>query len=416
MRQDKLLKQPERRNGLRLKWILFLVWTTACIGAGYYGARQISMQQAPMMKGNAGEAYVITGQPILKDIRPHKAFIAFVEPINAVNLKAQVAGTIDDVLFENGSFVQEGDVLFVIDKRKYEANVQSAQASLNKANANVVQIQNDYKRQLKLYKDKFLPKAELEVAESNLEQAKAEVLQAEATLKLARLDLEYATVTAPISGYISKAHVTKGNYVDTNSAVLARIVQTNPVRISFSVTDKERLEKLGNESDFQAPISMKLILSNGNEVSIKPQKMFTDRETSADTATLSVYVEYENTDQFLLPGNVISVQVADTAPKNVILIPQTAILQDSNGKYVMKTDEAGIATQQYIETNDVYENMAVIDAGLTLDDTIIVSGGQKVRSGQKVKSVNSRKKALENGAFQKEVSVNAEPANTVSEK
>ncbi|MBQ9090130.1 MAG: efflux RND transporter periplasmic adaptor subunit [Alphaproteobacteria bacterium] len=368
---------------------VLIAWSCVCVGIGYYFVKP-HQTPPPNMPVQTATPLVITGHPIQKDIRPFKTFIGFVEPINEVNLKPQISGRIDSVLFENGSFVETGRPLFIIDKRKYEANVQSAQATLNKANANVIQIENDYKRQTKLYKDKFLPKAELEIVESKLAQAKADVLQAQANLKLAQLDLEYATVTAPISGYISKALVTKGNYVDTNSATLARIVQTNPVRIAFSITDKERLQNLDAVNSTTHPLSVNMILADGKEVRIKPEKIFTDSETSTDTATMTVYIEYDNPNHLLLPGNVLTLQISDTNQTNAVLIPQTAILQDSNGKYVMKTNEAGIAQQQYIETTRVVDNMAVVDKGIIPTDTIIISGGQKVRSGQQVKSISAQ--------------------------
>lgn len=388
MKQQNSVLKTASKSSRRLKFSLFILWSIACIGIGY-GIQTTTRPAAPQLSNLSGP-YVVTGKPVQKDIRSYKSFIAVVEPINEVNIKPQVSGIIDDVLFENGSYVKEGDVLFVIDKRKYEANVQSAQADLDKANANVVQIQNDYNRQLKLYKDKFLPKAELEVAESNLAQAKAVVQQATANLKLAQLDLEYATVTAPINGHISKAFVTKGNYVDTSSTTLARIVQTNPVRIAFSVTDKERLENLSqNNKDIIEPVPMKLILSNGKEVEILPTKIFSNSETSSDTATMSVYAEYDNQNKLLLPGNVITLRIPDSDEQNVLVIPQNAILQDSNGKYVMKIDKENIAIQQYIDADKTVDDSTIVRKGLTTNDTIIVSGGQKVSTGQKVQSMNA---------------------------
>ena len=388
MKQNKKMLQTVRGLSRRSKYMLFILWSVACLSIGY--GVHTAVQPMGQMAGGMSETYVLTGKPIIKDMRSYQSFIAFAEPINEVNLKPQVSGTVEEVLFENGSYVKEGDVLFVIDKRKYEANVQSAQADLDKAHANVVQIKNDYNRQLKLYKDKFLPKAELEVAESNLAQANAAVQQADANLKLAKLDLEHATVVAPISGYISKALVTKGNYVDTNGTTLARIVQTNPIRISFSVTDKERLKGLKTYQRNNIELSeMNLILSDGNIIEIMPTKLFADSETSTDTATFSVYVEYDNAEKLLLPGNIFTLQIPNSEKKNAVIIPQSAVLQDSNGKYVMKANNAGIAVQQYVETSETIDNYAVIDKGLSANDTIILSGGQKVSTGQKIKSISA---------------------------
>lgn len=388
MKQNKKMLQTVRGLSRRSKYMLFILWSVACLSIGY--GVHTAVQPMGQMAGGMRETYVLTGKPIIKDMRSYQSFIAFAEPINEVNLKPQVSGTVEEVLFENGSYVKEGDVLFVIDKRKYEANVQSAQADLDKAHANVVQIKNDYNRQLKLYKDKFLPKAELEVAESNLAQANAAVQQADANLKLAKLDLEHATVVAPISGYISKALVTKGNYVDTNGTTLARIVQTNPIRISFSVTDKERLKGLKTYQRNNMELSeMNLVLSDGNIIEIMPTKLFAESETSTDTATFSVYVEYDNAEKLLLPGNIFTLRIPNSEKKNAVIIPQSAVLQDSNGKYVMKANNAGIAVQQYVETSETIDNYAVIDKGLSANDTVILSGGQKVSTGQKIKSISA---------------------------
>lgn len=372
---------------INLRTALLLGWTVCAVGIGYGLKSQTQQSGMPMMPAGTSEALVITGQPVQKDIRPSKNFIAMVEAVNEVNLKPQVSGTVDAVLFSNGAFVKEGDDLFIIDKSKYEANVQSAEAGLAKAQANVVQIQNDYTRQKKLYKDKFLPKAELEIVESNLEQAKAQVRLAEATLKLAQIDLEHATIKAPISGFISKAFVTKGNYVSTDSTTLAKIVQIHPVRIGFSVTDKERLEKVMTMQPDEDPFYMTLVLANGVEKPIQPENIFTDKEADKNTATISVYAEYANEDNLLLPGNVLTVKLSDTAEKPALLVPQDAVLHDSDGQYVMKVTPDKTALQQYIQTMGNLDKFYIVEKGLIKEDTIILSGAQKVRSGQKVKSV-----------------------------
>ena len=364
------------------KTIFFLIWSAALFYIGF----SVKSATAPEpVRPQGFSTAVITGQPLEKDIRLFKNFIARVEPVNEVDIKPQVYGTLDAVLFENGSYVEEGTPLFIIDKSRYEANVQAAQADLDKALANVTQIENDYNRMTKLYKDKFLAKAELELAESNLEQAKAAVSQAKANLKLAQLDLEHATISAPISGYIGKALVTKGNYIDSSATTMARIVQTNPVRIAFSVTDKERLQKVSGPNE-QTPINMRLVLADGNEVDIQPLKIFTESEVDEATASIFVYAEYANEKRLLLPGNILSVKLSDSAEHKVILIPQDAVMQDKGGKYVMKVDENNTAHQQYIKADENWDNYYIVEKGLNAADTVILSGAQKVREGQSVQA------------------------------
>lgn len=366
------------------KVIVFIIWSACAFAAGY----SFKSTNTPSLAGmpQAIIPHVVTGRPIVKDIRPFKNFIAQVEPVNEVDIKPQVSGTIDAVLFENGSFVEEGAPLFIIDKSRYEANVQAAQADLDKAKANVIQIENDYNRMTKLYKDKFLAQAELELAESNLEQAKAAVSQAKANLKLAELDLAHATITAPISGYIGKAFITKGNYVDSSVASLARIVQTDPIRLTFSVTDKERLQKVSLENT-QNPFNIHLVLANGKELPIRPLKVFTESEVDKTTATMSVYVEYANEKRLLLPGNVLSIKLSDSEEQKAVLVSQSAVLQDSAGKYVMTVDSDNKAHQQYIDATENIDNYYIVESGLSAQDTLILTGGQKVREGQTVNPI-----------------------------
>lgn len=380
-------KTSQTRRLFSTKTIGFIIWSVCAFAAGYAVKSQNTASIMPAMP-QAMVPNVVTGQPIVKDIRPFKNFIAQVEPVNEVDIKPQVSGTIDAVLFENGSFVEEGSPLFIIDKSRYEANVQAAQADLDKAKANVIQIENDYHRMTKLYKDKFLAQAELELAQSNLEQAKAAVSQAKANLKLAELDLSHATIVAPISGYIGKAFITKGNYIDSSATSLARIVQTNPIRLTFSVTDKERLQKVV-QTNAQNPFNIHLILANGQELPIKPLKVFTESEVDKTTATMSVYVEYDNENRLLLPGNVLSIKLSDSDEKQAVLVSQSAVLQDSAGKYVMTIDSENKAHQQYIEATENIDNYYIVENGLSPQDTIILTGGQKVREGQLVKPITT---------------------------
>ena len=367
------------------KLILVLAFLVGAAYGGYYFGLKKGM--APMaMLAKAAETYVLTGPLTQKDITPTKSFIALVEPINAVDIKPQVTGTVEQVLFQDGSTVHEGETLFVIEQDKYQANVEAAEAALDKARANVTQIQNDYTRQEKLFSQKFLPKAELEVAESNLMQARAAVKKAEADLKLAKLDLEHTVLTAPITGRIGKALITKGNYVSSQVSSLARLVQTSPIRITFSITDKENLGVYTRlQQGENLHLQVKLMLSDGQILSIKPTTIFTGNEIDKATATLPVYIEYENTDGLLIPGNYVTVLMNLQDEQKALLAPQTAILQDTNGKYVMKA-VGDTAVQQYVEVGPAYEEFYIIKKGLNPEDVIILSGAQKVQSGQKIKS------------------------------
>jgi len=180
--------------------------------------------------------------------------------------------------------------------------------------------------------------------------------------------------------------ITKGNYVSSQVSSLARLVQTNPIRITFSITDKENLDVYTRiQRGETLNLQVKLMLSDGQILNIKPNAVFTGNEIDKTTATLPVYIEYDNADGLLTPGNYVTVLMNLQNEQQALLVPQTAVLQDANGKYVMKA-VGDSALQQYIEIGPAYENFYIVEKGLTAEDIIILSGAQKVHTGQKIKS------------------------------
>ena len=336
--------------------------------------------QNPYGMGGAASVMVKTLAP--KPLLLGKTFIARVEAINAADVIPQVSGTVDQVLFKDGSFVQEGDVLFVIDQKRYQAVVTSAQATLDKAAASLKQIESDYRRQRELYNDRLLSKADLEVAESNLASAKANVKSAQAALDLAKLDLDYTEVRAPFSGYIGKALITKGNLASAGISKLARVVQMDPIRVVFSVTDKERLSGM-DQLTTQHP-DLQIALPNGEKLDMPDASLFADNEINAQTATMAVYATTDNKDNLLIPGNYVNVTVSLDKFRPVILVPQTAVSQDATGQYVMAVSPQNTVVQKYIKVGDFVEGQYVVVSGLAEGDRIVTIGQQKLQNGQTV--------------------------------
>ena len=335
-----------------------------------------------MQFGGAGQTSVLTQTLHKRPVAIGKTFIAKVEAINASDVTPQVSGYIDRVLFKDGSFVKEGDVLFIIDQARYKAAVTAAEAALDKAVASEKQIASDYNRELSLYKEKMLSQADLELAESNLANAKANVKAAQASLDLAKLDLEYTEVRSPISGYIGKALLTKGNYANASASKLARVIQMDPIRVVFSITDKERLSGMDQITTSSPDIQIEL--PNGERVNIPSAAVFSDNEINAQTATMAVYAQAGNKDSKLIPGNYVNVTVSMDKFRPVILIPQTAVAQDASGQYVMTVTPDNTVLQKYITVGDMVEDKYVVVSGLEEGDRIVPVGHQKLQNGQQV--------------------------------
>lgn len=337
---------------------------------------------AQMGYGAGGPATVLTRTAQKRPVALGKNFIAKVEAINAADVTAEVSGYVDQVLFKEGSFVQEGDVLFIIDQARYKAAVVSAEAALEKAKASEKQLASNYERELSLYEEKMLSKADLEVAESNLANAKANVKAAKASLDVAKLDLYYTQVRAPISGYIGKAFITKGNFTTAAVSKLARVIQMDPVRVVFSITDKERLSGMDQLTNINPDIQV--ALPNGDTIDLPSAQVFSDNEINAQTATMAVYAQADNAENKLIPGNYVNVTVSLDKFRPMLLVPQSAISQDATGQYVMTANAENTIVQKYITAGDTVGTDVVVVSGLEEGDRVVIVGQQKLQNGQKV--------------------------------
>lgn len=360
-----------------------------CGAAGWYLKGRMSPQAGGMMgMMGGGTPYVLTEKATIENVAPRKSYIGHVEAIKSVDLRPQITGYVEKVLFQEGSFVQEGDILFVIEQQRYMANLELSEAALAKAKANLLKVDKDYKRQVALNKQKFASEAALDSAKNELESARAAVQQAKANLDLAKIDVNYTTIKAPISGYIGKALVTEGNYVNSTMQTLAKIVQTNPIRVAYSVNDKD-LVNVRQEMGYGKSTEItdtEIVLPNASKIHIKPKYRFTDNEVNTETATIAVYDEFDNNEQLLVPGNYVQVLLSTTAPHDAVLVPQAAVAQDANGNYVIVVNDDEVAEQRRVTVGEAVDEKQIITEGLKAGETVVVQGLTKVANGQKVKA------------------------------
>ena len=216
-----------------------------CVAFGWFLKAKLTPPAPSMGMMGAGEPLVLTQVLETRNIAPKKTYIGHVEPIKSVNLMPQITGYVEKVLFEEGSLVQEGDILFVIEQERYIANVSLREAELASAKANLVRAERDYKRQSSLSKQNYASKATLDNAESAYLQAKAAVSQAQANLDLAKINLGYTEIKAPISGRIGKALITEGNSDTATIAVYAEYNNDKDLLIPGNYVDI----RIGNKDD-----------------------------------------------------------------------------------------------------------------------------------------------------------------------
>ena len=364
------------------------------IALGWYLKGRLSPSSG-MPGYGMGEVYVLAKAAETKNIADFDSKISYIEAINEVSLLPKVTGTVEKVLFEEGSIVKAGDILFEIDPAKYQAAYDLAKARLDSAKANLVKAQRDYDRQVKLSDEKFASKATFDTAESAYLQAKAAVDEASANLDSATVDLTYTKVVAPIDGKIGKAFVTKGNYVVASGVVLAKIVQVNPIRLTFSLTDKE-MSQLQQKEFNNENLTANITLSNGETIEEKVVSTFFDNSVNANTATISVYADIANENLRLIPGNYVQSAISDNKPVYSIVVPQTALNYDKEGAYVYvakinnntskENDLHGIAEQRRVTLGDtVGSSNQAVTKGLSEGELIVVQGNIKIQNNSPIK-------------------------------
>jgi len=354
-----------------------------CVAIGWFIKGKLTPQM-PTMMGMGGTPYVVVKQVEEKTLSKNKGEIGLVEAINSVDIIPEVSGEIKEILFTSGSFVNKGDILFKIDDEKYKATYALRQAELESAKALLTKTKKDYDRQTSLSRQKIASKATFDSAESAYLQAKAAVQQASASLELARIDLNNTQIKSPISGFIGKAFESEGNYIVATVKPIARVVQMDPIRIVFSLTDKEFLN-LKKYYDKQAT-NIRIVLPNNEVVENTLLRSFNDNEVNKNTATIALYAEFNNQKGELIPGNYVNVSLFSNKVAPNLILPQEAILQDEHGNYVMVVNDDDIAEQKRVSLGNVIDDKQVVLSGVSKGDKVIVQGLQKVQSGQKVKS------------------------------
>lgn len=373
-----LLTKPHK--SVVLKRIALVV---ACFCFGWFMKGKLT-PHAGMMPGSM-TPYVLIEELKPENVTKEKSHIAHVEAINAVNLQPEVSGTIEDVHFSEGSFVKQGDLLFTIEPSIYKATLDLRKAELEKATAGLTESERNYNRQITLSKQNIASKATFDNAESAFLQAKASVEQAKANLELAQINYDYTFTNAPIDGYIGKALVTKGNRVVASTQVLAKIVQLNPIRVAFTLTDKEFIAFKNSKDDAAKKMKARFVLPDGSSVVKEFLSTFVDNEVSTNTATVAVYGDFENDEETLIPGSYVQIALLLDDTKT-ILVPQAALAQDENGFYAYVVNAENVAEERRLQLGDVVGDRQIVLNGLNDGDKVVVKGVQKLKHGQKVQA------------------------------
>jgi membrane fusion protein (multidrug efflux system) len=318
----------------------------------------------------------------VQDVNPPDEYVGHVEALQSVELMARVQGFLDKVCFDEGSDVSAGDLLYLIEQAPYQAAVNADRAAVAQAEAaNLKAVQ--YLKRVREVDSGGVSATDLETAEAEALRAEAQLQQAKAALEQSELNLSYTRVTAPISGRIGRSAYTKGNLVGPSSGPLSRIIQLDPVRVVFSISEND-LAMMEGAGGNDSPLKIRLRFSDGSLCSGTGRIDFMDNRVDPDTGTIAVRALFDNAGGNLLSGQYVTVLLTSRAPIMRPVVPQASVLEDREGRYVLLADAAGVVSQKRIATGVMIDGHWSVEEGLSGGETVIVEGIQKAQPGQSV--------------------------------
>ncbi|CDM62171.1 MULTISPECIES: efflux RND transporter periplasmic adaptor subunit [Rhizobium] len=319
------------------------------------------------------------------DVSPKHEFVGRVEAMNAVDIRSRIEGFIDKRLFNEGQAVKSGQDLFLIDSRALDIALADAKASLASAQATLADAQRRVARNKSL-SSQTVSRATLEESQTALETGQANLLAAQARVSQAELNLSYARISSPIEGRIGAAQLSDGSFVSGSSMTLARVVEMDPIRVVFSVTDRSILELRAaaggiSKDELAGKFVPTLRLSNGQEYKGPGKIEFFGNEIDEATGTLSIRTLFPNPDFLLVPGQFVTVIVSEAEKKMRPIVPLGAVQQDREGKFVLLVNENNEVALRRIKVSEQVGGNWAVDDGLKGGESLIVEGIQNVAEG-----------------------------------
>lgn len=329
---------------------------------------------------------VVTQPALARDVSAVVEYVGRSEASQRVEIRARVSGVMLGRPFKEGGEVAANGLMFRIDPAEFEANRDSAKASVAKAQAAVDEASSNLARYQELLRRDAASVAKFEEAKARDATAKAELATAKAAMQKALLDLEYTKITSPIAGRASRAKADVGNLIGPSSGVLATVVQLDPIRVIFSIGEREYLDYVQRNGQREEPdLTPRIKLSNGKLYEHSGTFDLIENEVDPSTGTIAVRASFPNTERLLLPGQFVNVILTSKTPEKRILVPQSAIQENQTGPFVLVVDGEDRVSARPIKTGQRVGPDIVALEGLDTGEIIVVEGIQKVRPGAKVK-------------------------------
>jgi membrane fusion protein, multidrug efflux system len=319
-------------------------------------------------------------------------FVAQTQSSQSVNIQARVAGFLDHRVYTEGSIVKAGQVLFLMDRKPFQAQVDANRAALTSSEAAMQVAEANLARTKPLAAQQALSQKDLDDATGQYEQSRAAVEQARAQLQQAELDLSYTTITSPVDGVSSYAAVADGTYLSTQNSQLTTISVLSPMWVNFSLSENEmaRIRRESRAGRLRMPsadaFEAELVMVDGTVFPYTGRITFTDPSYNSDTGTFLVRVSVPNPQGILRPNQYVRVRVKGATVPNAILVPQRAVQQGARGHFVWVVDKDGKAQMRPIEVGEWSGDNWFVMQGLSAGETVIVEGTLRLQPNAPVKA------------------------------
>jgi multidrug efflux system membrane fusion protein len=335
---------------------------------------------------------VSVAEVICKQLGDSDEFTGRLEAVNAVEIRPRVSGYLQSVHFKEGAIVRQGDLLFQIDPRPFQAEVDRLKGDLSQVKAQRSRAQSDFERAERLHNNDGMSAEEYDRRAAVRNEAEARIASTEAALRGAELNLEFTRVTAPITGRVGRAEITEGNLVESGGAQvkpLTTLVSLDPIYVYFDVDEQTylkyaRVTQSHGTSSHDLRSAALLGLADENEFPHVGQVSFVDNQVSSSTGTIRLRATFANKNLALTPGLFARIRLQGGGSHTGCLARDEAVVTDLNQKYVFVLGKNNALEYRPVKLGPMTEGLRVVRDGLRSGDVIVVNGLQRVRPGAAV--------------------------------
>jgi len=375
------MSSPRFRSASSLRSAVSAAVFTLGIGVLLAGCREAQPAPPPPQ--------VTVAAAITREVTDEGEFTGHVEAVNAVDVRPRVAGFVQRVAFVEGALVHQGDVLFTIDARPYDADVARAEAELERARTRKHLADMELERAQRLVSTQAISREELDARTSGRAESDAAIRAAEAAVRMARLNLEWTVVRAPISGRVSRAEVTSGNLVQTGPSptLLTTIMSLDPIYVYFDSDEQAYLKYMhADRAGGSQPIGRAVYVGLANETGFPHQGTldFIDNRLDRSAGTVRARAVVPNKSQLFTPGLFARVRLVGGERRPATLIQDQSIGTDQDRKFVLVLKSDNTLEYRPVTLGRMVDGLRAVDSGLKPGERVVINGLMRVRPGMKV--------------------------------